>query len=79
MPASMIVAAGIQAGPRPAAPPSESQAPSNSENQPCGCHFLTGNGSQRHTRALITGFADPSLFPLLSLSLRTPWPHGLER
>jgi hypothetical protein len=27
----------------------------------------------------ITGFADPSLFPLFGLPLRTPWPPGPER
>jgi hypothetical protein len=78
MPASMIAAAGIQAGPRPAAPPSESQAPSDSENQPWRRHFLTENGRQGHTRALITRFADPSLFPVFGLSLRTLWPPGPE-
>jgi hypothetical protein len=46
---------------------------------PGGGIFLTGNGRQGHTRALITGFADPSLFSLFGLPLRTPWPPGPER
>jgi RNA polymerase sigma-70 factor (ECF subfamily) len=64
--------------------------PARANGQPAVAAYMRDGGTARAYGIMvltiragligeITGFADPSLFPLFGLPLRTPWPPGPER